>query len=75
MIDQVKEHLLAFLKILVTPIDPNYSVEVEKKGDQYHINITTDKEADLIGEGEKYDSGQVLNSIQHVIRVLVHILL
>ena len=72
MIDQVKEYLLTFLDMLVLPIDPDYQVEMDRNGDQYHINLITTKEVDLIGQGEKYDSGEVLNSIQHIIRVLVH---
>lgn len=67
MNEDYKQKLIEILSFLIHPIDESAEFEIMKEGDQWRVNINTEKEAELAGHRHK-----VSNSIQHVARVLIH---
>ena len=67
MSPEIKEAIIYTLHLLIDGIDPNFELDIEKEGDQWRININTTKADNLIDK-----DGELIRSIQHLIRVLVH---
>lgn len=55
------------VKILVTPIVGEYDLEIIREGDQWRVDIKGENAVKLLGS-----KGEVLNAVQHILRVLVH---
>jgi predicted RNA-binding protein Jag len=67
MTSEVQNSLIRFIRLLIDPINPGGEIVVEREGDQWRVNIGIEIEDNLIGK-----DGEVLRSIQHLARVLVH---
>jgi spoIIIJ-associated protein len=63
----IQKTLEKFLDLILKSIDPKYTAEIQKEGDQWRVRIQTTEEELLTG-----GDGKVLNSLQHMLRVLVH---
>lgn len=67
MHQELKDYIIQFASLLAGQLDPKAVVEIDKEGNQWRVNINTDSEnSKLLLEPE------VMYSIQHIIRVLVH---
>ena len=64
---QYKQQLLEVLGALIEPIVSGAEYDVLKEGDQWRVNVVTDNDEDLIGEG-----GETVRAVQHVARVIMH---
>jgi spoIIIJ-associated protein len=68
MPNEFKECVLKFIQLLVFPVlSADFTTEIEKEGDQWRFNILSEKSDVIVGI-----EGELLRSIQHLIRVLVH---
>jgi spoIIIJ-associated protein len=67
MSPKVQESILEFVDLLIKPIDPNLTVNIQKESNQYRVCINSELEEKIIGE-----ECQLLKSLQHLIRVLIH---
>jgi len=55
------------VELLVQPIIGEYSIEILREGEQWRVNITGERASELL-----VFQGELLNSVQHLVRVLVH---
>jgi spoIIIJ-associated protein len=67
MTPEVQESLKKIIHLLVDPINPDFQIQIEHEGDQWRINIQADDVENIIGK-----DGDVLRSVQHISRVLIH---
>jgi predicted RNA-binding protein Jag len=67
MTSEVQNTLIGFIHLLVDPINPGAEIVIEREGDQWRVNLLVGTEEILVGK-----DGDVLRSIQHLARVLVH---
>lgn len=68
MSNEFKECVLKFIQFLVFPVlSADFTTDIEKEGDQWRFNIVSKNTELLVGF-----EGDLLRSIQHLIRVLVH---
>jgi spoIIIJ-associated protein len=67
MQEAFRSTLTKIITSLVAPIVEDYEIEVQREGDQWRVNIHTQKIELVIGQ-----EGEYLKSLQHLIRVLVH---
>lgn len=63
----IKSTLEKYLDLILDQFDENVNYQILKEGDQWKVDIKTDKPDLLIGEG-----GKVMSSLQHMLRVIVH---
>lgn len=64
---QYKEQISKIINQIVAPISGQVELEFLKEGEQWRVNITSKNGEKLIGY-----KGELLNALQHVLRVLVH---
>jgi len=67
MTTEFRESILKSINLIINIVDESAKIEVGKEADQWRFNIITSKPEDLIGK-----DGELVRSIQHVARVLVH---
>ena len=64
---QYKEQITKIINEIVEPISGKVDLDFIKEGDQWRVNVTSDNGDKLIGY-----KGELLNALQHVLRVLIH---
>lgn len=67
MTDEFKESILKSIHLIIDIVDDESKVELNKEADQWRFNIITTKPEEIIGK-----DGELIRSIQHIARVLVH---
>ncbi|MEM1312843.1 MAG: R3H domain-containing nucleic acid-binding protein [Patescibacteria group bacterium] len=67
MTSDVQGTLIKYIHLMVDPIDPNINIAIQREGDQWRANLVTEAEAEFT-----VADGELVRSIQHVARVLVH---
>jgi spoIIIJ-associated protein len=67
MDQSIQDIVQKILDLLITPICGEYKAEFVREGEQWRINLTGENTKNLLGF-----KGEVLNSVQHLVRVLVH---
>ena len=67
MDQSVQSTVEQILDLLVKPICGEYKAEFVREGEQWRVNLTGENTKNLLGF-----KGEVLNSVQHLVRVLVH---
>ncbi len=67
MTQEVQESITNFLHLLIDPLTSEFEVKIEREGDQWRVSLLVSNPENVIGE-----EGEILRSIQHILRVLVH---
>jgi spoIIIJ-associated protein len=67
MDEQYKQQISKIINNIVTPICGPVELEYAKEGDQWRVNVVSPNGPELFGY-----KGELLNALQHLIRVLIH---
>ncbi|NJL96880.1 KH domain-containing protein [Candidatus Gracilibacteria bacterium] len=68
MEQEYEKVLVDTLRMLVEPLVEDLTITVSREGDQYRVNVNSDKNELLVGH-----RGENIKAIQHITRVIVHI--
>ncbi len=64
---EYKQQLVKTLQMVAGPMVDNLTINVDKEGDQWRVNINSDQNEILVGH-----KGEHIKAIQHITRVLIH---